>query len=93
MSRVIIPGVTPCCAPPAPHCDICSETHLEIDGDCVLDGDVLVCPEHHESIIWTFTKGWWTDMGGSFEENPVWNTTICLSCRKVWSITAWSYRG
>lgn len=89
--HIIIPGVTKCCGP-SPHCVITGLFQLELDADCVVGGDNLVCPMHPNITLHTFIKGWWDAFGGTFEKNAVINA-FCGLCKRPWNIDTWSYRG
>ena len=86
----IIPGVTSCCT--AVHAAIRVADQLEIDADCVVDGDVLMCPIHHDCQIYVFGTNWWNHEGGSFEVNAKFDAWCCQGQHTI-KVDAWSWRG
>lgn len=89
-SRAIIPGVTSCCSPI--HAAIRGKYALEIDADCVREGDYLMCPNHLDRPIFLFGTGWWKAHGGTFENNAQIDA-YCYLCRRNIRIDTWSWRG
>lgn len=94
----IIPNGPGDCGCGTEICDIQSHNtfyrtqRLAICGDCIHGDKQLMCPVHYDVVLWTFACGWWEQLGGSFEHNPMWRT-YCPQCRSYYLIETWSYRG
>jgi hypothetical protein len=87
---IIIPGVTPCCD--GLYAQICSPNKVEIDADCIRDGDTLMCPTCNDVPIFVFGTGWWEANGGTFDTNAEFKAW-CPKHGCYIVITTWSYRG
>lgn len=91
VSKVIVPGVSPCCTP-NPQADILPDGSIIMDADCVNDGDSLTCPTDKEQVIFVFGTDWWRAHGGSETKNA-YIKAWCRACCKYILIDTWSYRG
>lgn len=65
---------------------------IDVDGDSVADGRIIVCPAHPQKPLFVFGTGWWEANGGTFENNPSWEVW-CGMCQRYYQFSAWSYRG
>ncbi len=89
--KEIIPDKTTCCGSSV-HAQTMEGHTIDIDGDCINDGDYLVCPQHNEKVIYVFGTDWWENGGGTFDENPI-LSAWCYKCQIAWTLKPWSYRG
>lgn len=98
-SEPIVFNETTCCGNPPGLQWVMERGRYFIDGDCVDQGQYLMCPDHPDHVIYVFGTDWWQALGGTFEKNPVkrfhcpgWEEDGQVHHHSV-EIEFWSYRG